>query len=145
MLRRLTLILTLVGMVGLLTAPAVAAARPAQPADTDLNAIPVTGTLSDGGSFDGLLNITDLSMVDGVLTATGTLFITDLVFSNPAAESGPLQLRRNDDELLVLRLENFRDLDFHFVTPIVFGPGDRLRLTCDDCEQAAVYYSGFER
>lgn len=73
MLRRLTLILTLVGLVGLLTAPAVAAARPAQPAETDLNAIPVTGTLADGGTFEGLLNITDLSMVDGVLTATGTL------------------------------------------------------------------------
>lgn len=73
MVRRLTLILTLVGMVGLLTAPGVAAARLAQPAETDLNAVHVTGTLSDGGTFDGLLNITDLSMVDGVLTASGTL------------------------------------------------------------------------
>lgn len=73
MLRRLTLILTLVGMVGLLTAPAVAGARPAQPAATDLNSLPVTGALEDGGTFEGLLDITSLELVDGVLTATGTL------------------------------------------------------------------------
>lgn len=73
MLRRLTLILTLVGMVGLLTAPAVAAARPAQPAATDLNALPVTGVLDDGGSFVGDVTIESLALVNGVLTATGSL------------------------------------------------------------------------
>lgn len=73
MLRRLTLILTLVSVVGLLTAPAVAAARPSQPATTDLNDLPVTGTLADGGTFTGLLDITSLEVVDGVLTASGTL------------------------------------------------------------------------
>jgi hypothetical protein len=73
MLRRLTLILTLISVVGLLTAPAVAAAPPAQPAATDLNDLPVTGTLADGGTFTGLLDITSLEVVDGVLTASGTL------------------------------------------------------------------------
>ena len=72
MIRRLTLILTLVGVVGLLTAPAVAAARPAQPTATDLTDLPVTGTLP-GGTFSGVLDITELGLVDGVLQATGTL------------------------------------------------------------------------
>jgi hypothetical protein len=51
--------------------------------------------------------------------------------------------------LLRLRLENFRDIDFHFVTPIVVAAGQSLDLslactgsgTCDP----AVYYSGYLR
>ncbi len=47
---------------------------------------------------------------------------------------------------MLLRLENFRDLDFHFVTPIVVGKGQQLRLPCDGpCENAGLYYSGYER
>ena len=52
-----------------------------------------------------------------------TLYITDLVFSNPNGSTGALRLRRSGQDLMVLRLENFRDLDFHFVSPIVVGPG----------------------
>jgi hypothetical protein len=74
-----------------------------------------------------------------------TRYITDLVFSNPAAESGEVRLRRGNQVLLALRLENFRDLDFHFVTPIVFGPNDRMDLVCQDCSQAALFYTGYER
>ena len=60
-----------------------------------------------------------------------TLYITDLVFSNPNGASGALRLRRSGQDLMVLRLENFRDLDFHFVSPIVVGPGQQLRLACE--------------
>jgi hypothetical protein len=75
-----------------------------------------------------------------------TLHITDLIFSNPEGGAGTIRLKRDEDDLLVLRLENFRDLDFHFVTPITFGPGQALGLICDEsCPGAAVYYSGFER
>jgi hypothetical protein len=91
---------------------------------------------------------------DGRIVANGeparpgqdrTLFVTDLVFSNPGAESGDLLLRRSGETLLVLRLENFRDLDFHFVTPIVVRPDQRLELQCPGCQDAAVYFSGYER
>jgi hypothetical protein len=74
-----------------------------------------------------------------------TLFVTDLVFSNPNGESGPVRLRRNGESLLSLMLENFRDLDFHFVTPIVIGPDDEMDLWCESCTNAAVFYSGYER
>jgi len=74
-----------------------------------------------------------------------TLFITDLVFSNPSAtDVGQLVLSRGPDQLLILQLENFRDLDYHFVTPIVLTSGQTLSLTCDGCS-AAVYYSGYQR
>jgi hypothetical protein len=85
---------------------------------------------------------------DPVSPTTGkTLYITDLVFSNPNASTGALRLRRAGEDLMVLRLENFRDLDFHFVSPIVVGPGKQLRLVCEGpCDAAAgMYFSGYER
>ncbi len=78
-----------------------------------------------------------------------TLFVTDLVFSNPSSTAvGDLRLERSGQPLLVLRLENFRDLDYHFVTPIVIAAGQNLGLACDDptaCSGTSVYYSGFVR
>jgi hypothetical protein len=75
-----------------------------------------------------------------------TLFITDLVFSNSSdTATGDLRLGRSGQPLLILRLENFRDLDYHFVTPIVIQSGQQLALTCDGCTSAAVYYSGYTR
>lgn len=76
-----------------------------------------------------------------------TLFVTDLVFSNPEGTSGTLRLRRSGEDLMVLNLDNFRDLDFHFVTPIAIGPEQSLRLVCEGtCDgPPAVYFSGYER
>jgi hypothetical protein len=56
---------------------------------------------------------------------------------------------RNTTPLMQLRLENFRDYDLHFVTPIVIDPDDQMNLslacsgggTCDP----AVLYSGYLR
>lgn len=76
-----------------------------------------------------------------------TLYVTDLVFSNPNGTSGTLRLRRAGEDLFVLNLDNFRDLDFHFVTPIAVGPEQTLRLLCDGaCDgPPALYFSGYER
>ena len=80
--------------------------------------------------------------------------MTDLVFENPNGNSGSLQLMRfnaaknQNQVLLSLRLENFRDLDFHFVTPLTFKENDKLELVCTPqtegsaCD-ASVYYSGY--
>ncbi len=80
-------------------------------------------------------------------TEARTLFVTDLVFSNPDGTSGTIRLRRSGQDLFVLNLDNFRDLDFHFVTPIAVGPDQSLRLQCSGtCDgPPAVYFSGFER
>jgi hypothetical protein len=94
--------------------------------------------------------------IDGTLGAgtdpiafDGTAFLTDFLFSNPSGRSGAIIVLRNDTELMRLRLENFRDYDVHFVTPIVIAPGNTLGLslvcegggTCDP----AVLYSGYLR
>jgi hypothetical protein len=83
----------------------------------------------------------------------GGLAVTDLVFENPNGNSGTIYLVRReagkaDQVLLVLRLENFRDLDFHFVTPLVFKENQTMTLSCSPdpsgslCD-AAAYYSGY--
>ena len=59
-------------------------------------------------------------------------------------------LKKQDQVLLTLRLDNFRDLDFHFVTPLTFQPDDKIELSCTPNPQpdgstcdASVYYSGY--
>ncbi len=85
-----------------------------------------------------------LEGASGVTPSGGTLFVTDLVFSNPTGATGDLVLQRGTESLLVLKLDNFRDLDFHFVTPITISDGQTLQLapTCTAC-QPAVLYSGY--
>jgi hypothetical protein len=80
-----------------------------------------------------------------------TMSVTDLVLENPQGDFGVLRIRRNDNVLLVVRLENFRDLDYHFVSPVQVGPNRSLILdvTCEndqhdiaaDCT-AAVFFAG---
>jgi len=83
----------------------------------------------------------------------GGLAVTDLVFENPSGNSGTVYLVRRqsgkaDQVLMTIRLENFRDLDFHFVTPVVFKENQTMTLSCSPdpsgskCD-AAVYYSGY--
>ena len=91
------------------------------------------------------------------IPADGGLAVTDLVFENPNGFSGDLKLSRvnakrgNEQLLLQLKLENFRDLDFHFIAPLTFQKNDQMKLTCQldsappgstSCD-AFVYYSGY--
>jgi hypothetical protein len=57
-----------------------------------------------------------------------SLALTDVVFGNPNADSGTLTLKRGTTVLFSEGLENFRDLDFHFVAPIVVKSGEQLTL-----------------
>ena len=105
------------------------------------------------GPVDGRLDTT----VNAVTPTSGTLNVTDLVFSNPTGAGGELRLERTTPSgttrLLVLQLDNFRDLDFHFVTPITVRSGETLALVASctppvppapavPCDPA-VFYSGY--
>jgi hypothetical protein len=77
----------------------------------------------------------------------GNWAVTDLVFENPSGSSGSLVWMRNGQVLLTMRLENFRDLDFHFITPQIFNEKQTMTLSCtadsgSSCD-ASVYYTGF--
>ncbi len=58
-----------------------------------------------------------------------SLSITDIVLQNPAGDSGTLTILRDQTPLLVQQLDNFRDLDFHFITPLIFTAGQKLVLS----------------
>jgi hypothetical protein len=97
-----------------------------------------------GSPVDGRLDEAGPSVA-----VTGTLFVTDLVFSNPNGQEGALVLLRDASPLYQLRLENFRDFDLHFVTPIVLTSGQSLNLSLactgeDPCDPS-VLYSGYLR
>jgi len=108
---------------------------------------PTPSTIGEGVPADGRL------AVDGTYPNskpfTKVFYLTDLVFANPSGRAGTLKLRRGPLDLVTLRLENFRDLDFHYVTPIVVQAGESLTLvvSCSSgtpCDPS-VYYSGFQR
>ncbi|MFG3421822.1 hypothetical protein ACIBTZ_21480 [Micromonospora sp. NPDC049460] len=53
--------------------------------------------------------------------ARKVLWVTDVVLQNPHGDAGVLQVRRGDTVLLETGLNNFRDLDYHFVQPLKFS------------------------
>jgi hypothetical protein len=112
---------------------------------------PSAGTSTGAGGFpghpvDGRLSV-DGTNPTGVTASKTTLYVTDLVFANPNGRSGTLNLKRGSLTIITLRLENFRDLDYHFVTPVVIPNGQSLVLsatctssgTCDP----SVFFSGY--
>ena len=54
--------------------------------------------------------------------------LTDVLLQNPAGDAGTLEVRRGDKVMLRVNLANFRDLDYHFVSPIVFNGGEDVVL-----------------
>jgi hypothetical protein len=81
--------------------------------------------------------------------AGGGASITDLVFENPDGNSGLIEFLRNSDVLLSMRLENFRDIDFHYIAPLIFRQNDLIKVTCkldtgNNCT-AAVHFSGYAK
>lgn len=57
------------------------------------------------------------------------LEITDLVLANPQGDFGRVTVQVADRALLDLALENFRDTDYHFGTPLRLTAGQALTLT----------------
>lgn len=62
--------------------------------------------------------------------AKGKVFeLTDIVVQNPQGDAGSLTVSSQDGQLLSLALENFRDSDYHFVTPIQVPAGGEITLS----------------
>ena len=78
-----------------------------------------------------------------------TFGLADLVLQNPQGDSGRLRIKRGDELLIEVGLENFRDLDYHFVAPTIFGKGKDVVVEVVCAADAtrpcrdAVYISGF--
>ena len=89
-----------------------------------------------GSPIDGRLFLTGPGQVKFTVPSGRTLLVTDIVLQNPGANTGMLRVKRGDDVLLEAGLENFRSLDFHFVTPITFA-GDSTLVLEAQCTGAA--------
>jgi hypothetical protein len=59
----------------------------------------------------------------------GILNLTDIVLNNPQGDFGRIKLELDGVPLLDMALENFRDLDYHFLTPLRVTAGQSLNLT----------------
>ncbi len=55
--------------------------------------------------------------------------VTDIVLQNPDGDTGRVVIKRGNVVLFTQALENFRDLDLHFVAPYMFGSGNTRSLT----------------
>lgn len=104
------------------------------------------GTAGAATTIDGRLFLTEAGVTSYDVPAGSTLQVTDIVLQNPTGDTGSLQIRRNGTPLLVVELGNFRDLDYHFVAPIVFTAGQKLELaancTAGACTPGA-YFAGY--
>lgn len=79
------------------------------------------------------LNVVSAGTDEAVYDLPGeddTLALTDLVLSNPQGDFGRVQVVVDGQVRLEHALENFRDLDFHFVSPIMVDDDVTLRLVC---------------
>jgi hypothetical protein len=79
--------------------------------------------------------------VEHVVPDGQTFSLTDIVLGNPRGDAGTLTVKRNDTPLLVQSLENFRDLDFHFIAPLLIDEGQRLVLEVE-CANGQVAAAG---
>jgi hypothetical protein len=76
--------------------------------------------------------------------------LTDVVLQNPRGDAGLIRIKRGEAILLESALENFRDLDFHFVAPYAFKAKEPLvvEVVCANVEpsgpcKAAATLAGF--
>ena len=121
------------------------AAAGAAPGSATAPQTPAAGA-GAGTPVDGRLAITGNGTAPYTVPAGHTLQLTDIVLENPNGDAGSLIIARSGTVLLQLSMANFRDLDYHFVAPMVFGPGTQLQLITAGCTNACspgAYFSGY--
>ena len=59
------------------------------------------------------------------------VWISDIILQNPRGDTGTLRVQRGDRVLLVFGLENFRDLDYHFIQPAQFTQDAPITVSVD--------------
>ena len=94
-----------------------------------------------------------LGTTSGITNPENTTFaLTDLILQNPGGDVGRIRVKLNGATILESAMENFRDLDFHFVSPYVVQPGEAISVEIDCAAEqiiagdpcaAAVSFSGF--
>ncbi|MDA8047250.1 MAG: hypothetical protein M0Z30_18760 [Actinomycetota bacterium] len=105
---------------------------------------------ASGGSVGLTVNGSSVASGNGTRTIYvvpfgRTLQVTDMLIQNAAGDNGTLTLARSGTVLMQWSMADFRDLDYHWVSPTVFSPGDKMVMTVSGCSNAChpgVYYAG---
>ena len=115
-------------------------------------AVPPSGgnSSSSGASSSASVNGTGTANGNGTTTiftvpSGRTLEITDILVENSAGNSGVISLERGGTVLMQWALANFRDLDYHWIVPTVFGSGSKVQMVVSGCPNACtpgIYYAG---
>ena len=142
------------------TTPPITVPPTTVPGDITTTTTVPPAPLEVGGPVDFVMQLVDQPLGDAtaaaqIVPAGSRLDLTDIIFQNPTGAIGEIRVQRNSDPLFRLQLANFRDLDYHFVAPIVFDdtdviqvvficvtPGQILPKTTEGCE-AQVVFAGF--
>ncbi len=106
------------------------------------------GAASGGQSFAHRLDQSGGGHNQYKVPAGTAVSITDVVFQNPGGDHGTVHLERDGVTLLVENLDNFRDLDYHFVSPISLAGNQTIQMSVQcpsGCPSAGIYVNGTER
>jgi hypothetical protein len=82
------------------------------------------------------------------LASGQTLNVSDVLLENPAGNTGTMDIQSGGSPLFEFALADFRDLDYHFVQPLVFTATHPLEIviSCTDTGTAkctpALSFSG---
>lgn len=57
-----------------------------------------------------------------------TLDVSDVLLENPAGNNGTMNIQSGSSPLFEFALADFRDLDYHFVQPLVFTKAQPLEV-----------------
>jgi hypothetical protein len=74
-----------------------------------------------------------------------SLDVTDILLENSAGASGTVFLQDSGKVLMSWALANFRDLDYHWITPVYFRPNSKLQFVVKDCSGTctpSLYFAG---
>ena len=74
-----------------------------------------------------------------------SLDVTDILLENSAGASGTVFLQDSGRVLMSWALANFRDLDYHWITPVYFRPNSKLQFVVKDCSGTctpSLYFAG---
>ncbi|MGH9034984.1 MAG: hypothetical protein ACRD0O_04410 [Acidimicrobiia bacterium] len=105
--------------------------------------------VGDGGLLAGLAGVDGADLDPHGLDAIAR-YVDQLEVLLPAGDAGDLEIRRGDAVILRVNLSNFRDLDYHFVSPLSFKAGQELVMAVSCANPAegprctpAAYFAGF--
>src|SRR5438270_2926008 len=110
-----------------------------------------SSAVGSGTAAGGSLTINGSKVANGngrqviyTVPAGHTLQVTDLLIQNAAGDNGTVTLARSGTLLMQWSMADFRDLDYHWVSPTLFGPGTQLVMGVSSCTNPChpgIYYA----